>query len=251
MRFVVSAAAVAVLAVSSLASAATFSFSSAGDVAGFSTDRYAPGVFAVNTTQFNPNGVLQQGIRAADVQASSFYNYQGKSVTLPTSGSTQGYSIDLFVDSAGWAGKTINAGVWGVGHDSSNAISAYPIVAYRQSATNAFTAGFYSFDYIGSNGWQFLTAAGSGWNTLALTLNVGVGVDYAVNGSTIGATFADTDTVGLDSVILNAFNSGVDYDVYWDNLASISSASSVPLPASSMGGLALAGMMALRRKRKA
>ena len=46
---------------------------------------------------------------------------------------------------------------------------------------------------------------------------------------TLFATFADPDTVSLGNVILDDYNYGQSYNVYWDNLKTGSSA--VPEPA--------------------
>lgn len=204
---------------------------------GWTVDRFAPASFEAT------GGVLQQGI-APPAQSSSFYNYQGMAHALSASGDTQKYSIDLFVDSS-WS--LVNAGFWLVGYDSSNAISSYPIIAYRNNGVDA--AGFYDYQYDSTaadpiNGsWEFLTAGNVGqWNHLDIQLNVGTGVDYLVNGVKVGDSM-DTSTTHVESAILNAYNYNNTYTVKWDNLSS----AAVPLPASALAGLTLLGLLAGKR----
>lgn len=182
------------------------------------TDRYAPGVFA--TTSFGGGTVLQHGIRAVDYQPTSFYNYQGRKLDTDLTGSTQAMTIDLWVDSS-WLGADRNAAMWATGFDNvlpiPVPISAYPILGWRSSGS--VTPGFYAFDYV-NGGWLSLMTASAGdygrWHTLSLVLTVGTGIEYFVDGQ-LKLTFADPDTTDLGNVILNAYNYGADYDVYWDN----------------------------------
>ncbi len=47
--------------------------------------------------------VLRHGIRATDVQANLFYNYQGRKLDTNLTGTAQSMSIDLWLD-ASWNG---------------------------------------------------------------------------------------------------------------------------------------------------
>ena len=61
------------------------------------------------------------------------------------------------------------------------------------------------------------TAADYGrWHTLSFVWTVGTGVQYFLDGEPLHA-IAETDTAKLANVILNVYNFGQDYDVYWDN----------------------------------
>ena len=57
----------------------------------------------------------------------------------------------------------VNAGFWLTGFDSTGGVSAYPIIAYRQSPT--VSAGLYTWDYV-NGGWINDPAVASGWHTL-------------------------------------------------------------------------------------
>lgn len=203
---------------------------------GWTTDRRDPGSFAA------VGGELQIGILGSQVlpDAQMFYNTQGKSTAV----NTAFLGIDIFVD-ANWGNNSVYTGIWGVGRDATDAISAYSIVAYRQNI-DASPAGFYSYDYI-LGGWNFLTAANTGWNSVSMTLTPGTGVSYAVNGTTVGF-FNDSETLKFDSVIVNTKNFGQDYGVRMDNLTDAPPA--VPLPAAAYAALPMLGALGLWRAKR-
>jgi len=216
-------------------------------LSGWTTDRRDPASFGITT--ISGNKVLTIGIDGSQQDPSSFYNYQGNAHAFPLSGGSQSYSIDQYVDTTAWAGQSINAGFWGVGVDGTSTVSAYPIIAYRQSDMGAFAAGYYSFDYQVTGDWEFLGAASSNaWNNLKIELTPGVGMAYSINGTQLGSTI-DPATTNLSDVILNTYNFGNSYQVSYDNL----SASSVtPLPSAALaGGLLLGGLGITRRRRHA
>jgi hypothetical protein len=188
------------------------------------TDRFAPAGFAAGQTAPDGQiGTLKQSIDGSQVQANSFYNYQGRKYDINLTGAVQAVSIGLYVDPS-WATNDVNAGIWLTGFDSTpGEVSAYPIIAYRHSSTAS--AGFYTWDYV-NGGWINDPAVGPGWHTLTTKLIVGTGMESYVDG-VLFATFADPDTVSLGNVILNSYNYGQSYDVYWDNL----STATVPEPA--------------------
>lgn len=208
------------------------------------TDRYAPAAF--ESVVFDGDSRLRHGIAAADLQGSAFYNTQGRKYDTNLVGAVQEFSIDMYVGSD-WGTATRYAGLWATGFDASNAVSAYPILAYRNAEGDS--AGFYTYDYL-LGGWtKETTDTDFGqWYNLRFVLTVGTGVEYFVNGVSV-RTFADPDTLSLGNVILNAKNYGQDYDVYWDNF----NGSVVPLPAAAWQGLAMLGSMgglAVIRRRK-
>jgi hypothetical protein len=216
--------------------------------AGWSTDRYTPAIFqsGVTNAAIGSGQYLEVGLAASDYQGSgSFYDYQGDGYSpLNLSGPYQQISVQLYVDPS-WATNNtpVNIGLWGVGTDASNNISAYPIIAYLNNdydtgdpsaadpTAGYTTPGFYAYDYDGVNNangdWYYLAPGVAGaLNTISFTLNVGSGITYDINGAAVGGLYADTDTTSLASLIIDANNFDADQDYYLDNL----SATSVPLP---------------------
>lgn len=210
------------------------------NLSGWSVDRELPAAFETDTSTFAGQTVLHVGISGAQQNASSFYNYQGEQTAT---GAVDDYTTSLYVPATDWAGQTINTGVWAVGYDNTNAISAYAIIAYRQG--QGITSGFYSFDYTNdanSGDWEFLTAAQTGWNSLDISLTPGTGVTYTVNGSNVGTT-ADSDTTSFNNVIIDTYNSGVDYKAYYGGVNSGGSSAATPLPQSAAMAMPVLGLL--------
>jgi len=192
-------------------------------------DRYPPALF--DSYSYGGGTVLRHGLRIADGASnrpgaftSSFYNTQGRKYDLGLTGAVQAIQIDLHLP-ASWGTEDRSAGLWATGFDSGGNVSAYPILAYRHSGNSSLWAGntvpaaFYGWDYM-VGGYPVNTPATvfDTTHTLSFVLTVGVGTSYFVDGVLVGS-IADTDTVSLGNVILNATNFGdEDYDVYWDNL---------------------------------
>ncbi len=186
-------------------------------------DRYPPGVF--ETATFMGEEVLKHGVRVADSAAnrpsgfsSEFYDTQGRKLDTDLSGAKQGMSIDLWLD-ASWSGETRYPGIWSTGFDAGDAISAYPIIAWRSGLGDPEGDGFYAYDYeVGQ--WVHLLTPDAGdfdaWHELRFELDVGSGVEFFIDGESL-FFFEDTDTVSLGNLILNVKNFAEDYDVYWDN----------------------------------
>lgn len=185
------------------------------DLTKWYVDRKDAGVFESGI--FQGENVLHHGIRAVDHDpANNFYNHQGRKIDINLTGPNQIVSIDLFVGED-WNTEQRGAGMWATGFDAANDVSAYPIVAFRHSATEA--PGFYAFDYI-NGGWTLLRAAKASdfgrWHTIEFELIAGEGVKHYINGEML-LSFADADTISFGNVILNASNFAEDYDIYWDN----------------------------------
>jgi hypothetical protein len=249
--FALLAVAIALSAAPAFADSLTFDNPSDATIGagGWTVDRAPTAAFNIDSSTFNPNSVLHVGLNGAQAGTDSFSNYQGYAHS--TSNQATSISFDLFVDTNAWAGQSVNTGIWGVGVDASNGISAYSIMAYRQGGSAASGAGFYIFDYDGYNDpngdWMFLGSALSGWNTLNMNLNVGTGVDYSINGTKLNS-YVDPATLSFKSVILDSYNSGVNQDFSYDNINS----AAVPLPASAGVGFAMLGglgvVFALRKR---
>jgi hypothetical protein len=222
---------------------------------GWSVDRHAPNSFG--TTPFQGDNRLMQVIDGMDTQANPFANTQGRMFDLQAG--TTSMDIQLYV-SSDWAAATGDqrfAGFWGVGVDSTNAISSYPIIEFAKIGGQA---GFRVWDSTDPSGsWSTISLPGGfaydQFHTLGIALS-GSNIVYSLDGAQIGQVDA-LGTVSLASVILQGYNGlpvGTNYNIYWDNFHSYNGTAAVPEPASVVSavlGAAGAGLFALRRGRKA
>jgi len=211
----------------------------------WSPDRYAPNSFG-SPAFFQGDWRLEQSIRATDAQGVAFYNTQGYGLGLEAG--TLSQSIDLYV-SSDWASLPEQrfAGFWGVGVDAGNAVQSYAIIEF---ATIGGAAGFRTWD--SSDGtWNF-NGLPSGFlfdsfNTLSASLEGGNYV-YSLNGQVIDTVTAFGAT-SFDRVLLQGHNTpvGVNYDIFWDNYAS--STTAVPEPSSLvLLGMGATGLVIFRRR---
>lgn len=197
-------------------------------------DRYAPAAF--ESAYFDGDNRLRHGISSADSAAnrppaysSTFYNTQGRKhdVNIPE-GRT--YSIDLYIPS-GWATDVRRADLWGTGFDSTNAISSYPILGFSSNdpadelnpSPASPTPRFRCWDSV--IGWVDLGLP-SGfsydrWWTLEIEV-AGAAIQYRVVDDTdavvMTAQVPSYGTVRTGNIIVQAYNFGETYDVYWDNV---------------------------------
>lgn len=220
--------------------AATIDFNNP-DLSAWYTDRKAPAVF--ETAMFDGDNRLRIGINGADAGADSFYNYQGKKIDVNADIFKLGVTADLYVDSS-WGDA--NVGIWATTFDSLNAVAGYPIVAWRSSASVA--AGFYAFDYY-NGGWITLGTGYSedAWHNITMRYSGG-SMDYYVDDVLLYA-FADPWQDGtFGNIILNSYNFGQSFDVYWDNVGTVPT----PEPATLLlTGASLAGLWGARRRKAA
>lgn len=199
-------------------------------------DRYAPAAFEM--AYFDGDNRLHHGISSADSAAnrppsfsSTFYNTQGRKhdVDIPV-GRT--FAIDLYVP-ADWETNVRRADLWGTCYDSSNAISAYPIIGFSSNdpadelnpSPASPTPRFRVWDNAGAGGWIDLGLpvgfSYNSWWTLEIETTTTQFIYRVID---------DTDTVVLaialdalgsvrtGNIIIQAYNFGETYDVYWDNL---------------------------------
>lgn len=216
------------------------------------TDRYAPAGFESAT--FDGDERLRQTISSADSStarpgsfSSGFYDTQGRKYDVDTTY----MCIDLWIPSEAYLASVVGtrfAGFWGTMVDGADNITGYPIIEYRQDG-----AGDFGFSVWNGVGWDDLGAPGGftneAWYSLEMIL---VGDDVTFNIGDITHTVEYTGSVRFDNVILQGYNtaSGVDYDIYWDNLKT--EQAPIPEPTTlSLLGLGLAGMAIRRRRQKA
>ena len=180
---------------------------------------------------FGGEMVLRHGVRVADsatnrppAYSGTFYNTQGRNLDTNLAGSQQSMSIDLWLDSA-MAGPDPQSPVCGPPERTplmrSLVIPSWlSEIAVRILAFLPLRQGSMDGMKTVSGGWILLkatTAADYGrWHTLSFVWTVGTGVQYFLDGEPMLA-IADDTTVALTNVILQVYNFGQDYDVYWDN----------------------------------
>jgi len=211
------------------------------DTANWYVDRKMPAVF--EQTVFDGDSRLHIGISGANVQPDSFYNYQGMKRDFNAGISRYDITADLYVDSS-WTDA--NIGIWATLFDPSNAVSGYPIVAWREKSDNSIAAGFYAFDYI-NGGWLTI---GTGyqqntWHTIGMHYTPSA-MEYYIDG-VMALSFSDNSQNGTwGNIILNSYNFGNNYDVYWDNVGTVPT----PEPGTMvLLGLGASGLALLRWQR--
>ena len=249
-------AAAAVLVLAGGAHAAVINdFNSAGDTAGWTTDRYAPATFQSGVAYGGRAGTLEQATAVADGAtnrpagfSASFYNTQGKAFDFGTP--VTDMSIELYGDLSyadAFEGQRI-AGFWGVAYDGSNAISSSPRIELSK------IDGGLTFRGWNGGGWNILGlptgfALGT-WNTLGISLDTGSNAfNYKVNGQLLGSVGAN-GSLGIQSTILQTHNTtdGIVDVAHWDNL---STGGAVPEPATwAMMLVGFGGLGAVLRRRR-
>lgn len=184
----------------------------AGEVAMWTPDRTSPTGGYGSVSFGGRSNVLEMNFNHNLVASDPFYQTEGIQKDIPDSDSIK---ADVYVDSD-WAGKTVRAGLWGVGHDATDAISSYPIIEYSTDTTSGWR--YWSVDH-----WINLpgVAVNQGaWNALAITHDSATHeFVYRVNGAQV-ATSPDEGSTTIAATIFNSKNYGVvDYSAHWSNFA--------------------------------
>jgi hypothetical protein len=207
-------------------------------------DRYPPCLFSsMETAPDGTKNTLEEGICASNFQspAPSFFNTQGRKYDLVAN--TTSISIDLYVPSSWATLPQREAGAWGTMVDSGGNTGDYPIVDFQGPITasspegpgfypNGGVAGFYGWDNTTSNftyiglppGFQY-----DSWVTITETLKPGVGFEYKVTdarshrGVSIQSPLSDTTDTAFSNEILEGYNYGTSYDIFWNNFSFVSS----------------------------
>lgn len=181
----------------------TQEFNDGDSLAGWTTDRSEPGSFSIIANELvmeivdvDPAGTL-----------SGFYDTQGRAFDV---GQSNYVSVDMFVDTDTWGASGRFGGFWGVGFDSNDDISAYPILEFQNGST-------YVWDSVSPGSWLDYGNAfvDNEFNTLAMQVT-SAGVEYSVNGTVLYTdSVSDVDYFG--DIILNAKFEGTNYAVRYDN----------------------------------
>lgn len=190
------------------------------EVEKWTPDRTAPtGGYGWVSSYGNRINILEMKLAGSLMSNDNFHKTEGLQRTIPSSDSIK---ADLYVDTDQWNGKTVRAGLWGVGTGKDGAISSYPIVEYSTDTSNQ--AGnpetvsgwrYWSVDH-----WMSATTSvNPGWNTLEITHDRGARTFvYRINGNIVGSV-NDEGSKSLSAAILNSKNYGQDYAVHWNTFA--------------------------------
>ena len=196
----------------------------------------------IDNGSFAPNNVLRITDDPSKTQAVSPLNYSALTHNTLT-GPTTSITFDFYVDWYDWLDQSVYSGIWASDHGTaSQLLATAPKLVYRQSRTNAFASGFYDYDvttgnynFIGSGVDVYNLGVPSGWNSLEMRLEPGVGIDYFLNGVKSGFT-ADTTTQYFDSFSLVTSNyaggSLLEQNIFYDNIGSGVAGNSAPEPSS-------------------
>lgn len=196
-------------------------------------DRYAPHAF--ERAVVNGGNRLRQAIGTAEAalsrpaaHQSAFYNTQGRKFDLGLPAGTA-ITADLFIP-ASWRTNHRRADLWATMGNDSGGVTDYPIIGF------ANTTGTQPMWRVWvSDAWVALPDPPGftydAWYTLKIELTASE-VRYSINGQTVYVATRGTSTRILN-MILQAYNFGdpslpadqyalESYDVYWDNIGSIS-----------------------------
>lgn len=208
------------------------------------TDRYAPSVFTSPVAYGGHATTLEVGIAGSDLQASGFYNTQGRKLDLDPGVTSM--SIELYIDETYGTGPNRRiAGFWGTAVDSSDSVSAYPIIELaRIDGVLAFKGWDNDTGFI-TMGLPTGFATGT-WQTLQIDLLTSTDqFKYTVGDlSMLSGAFGSTS---ISNTILQAHNTGADYSVHWDTLQT----GAVPEPTTwALMILGFGGVGAIIRRRR-
>jgi hypothetical protein len=216
-------------------------------------DRKAPAAY--DSVTFDGDKRLHIGINGADWDSgNNFYNTQGRKRDTG-SGDGQSIQADLYI-APDWATGQRRSDLWATAVDSGGASSGFPVLGFLSGT------GFRAFT---QSGWQVIgypTGFSYGrWYRLRIDITP-TEFRYYIDGNLVATDSQLNGTVGYSNMMLQAYNFGSSYDVYWDNASpgnpTVVAPPVVSTPASSTWTLALtAGLgivlvgVAARRRRAA
>jgi hypothetical protein len=184
-------------------------------------DRYAPAAF--ESALFDGDNRLHVKIAADDYlpYGSTFYNYQGRKFDL-WNGINTYITADLYVG-PDWENEQRHASIWATTFDADGNISGYPIMGFTegtgfriytqdtdQDTSNGYQPGWY--DIPNPSGFVY-----GAWYTLRAELSE-TAYRYYINGELVWTDAITFDSIEWGNMMLQAYNYGENYDVYWDNV---------------------------------
>lgn len=200
-------------------------------------DRFAPAAFeqylfgAENVLKHSIDGIADGANNRPSGFGSSFYNTQGRKYDLGV-GVTKLYA-DIYLPIS-FETAHRRAGLWGTAYDVDGIISAYPILSFRNIDSSSPKFSYYS-SALGD--WVDLgtSITYDEWYSLEIVMDsYNQEYRFYINGALVGtdaASFNGSSYFG--NMILQAYNfndpalpgpqqSSDSYDVYWDNIGSLS-----------------------------
>ncbi len=193
-------------------------------------DRFLPDEFVSydlngnNVLKISINGIHDGAANRPSGQQGSFYNTQGRKFNQ-CGGCVTVLKGDLWIP-ADWATKHRRSDMWATAYDNTNAISAYPIIGFRNM--DGGSPGIYCYN-ISTGDWidTGVSVVYDSWYSLEFRL-VGSNLEYLVN-DVVVQTLSSNGSTYLGNIIMQAYNfndlalplasqSTDSYDAFWDNL---------------------------------
>jgi hypothetical protein len=243
----------------------TDTFDTPPDLSIWKTDRRAPAQF--ENEVFDGDSRLNIGIAGSDFSSNTFYNTQGRQRLLYNIAPTY-IAGDLYIGED-WQTQRRRSDIWGIATDAADTnltggAIAYPIFGFVNNDPSNPVAGtqnlvgrFRVWDADTATGWVDLGLpsdfAYGEWYNLKICFT-GSAFEYYLNNLLV-YTDLTTGREGYTStqfrgMIMQGYNFGESYDIYWDNVSAGDCAPAVPEPATlTLIGLGL-GALAIRRKRR-
>jgi hypothetical protein len=177
--------------------------------------------------------------------SSSFYNTQGRKYDTP--GAVYA-SIEMFISNDFLSVPARIGGLWGTAVNGLNAIVHYPIIEFANGGFQVWNGT--AFEVVGLPTW----VAANTFVEMAIALDSMTDTfTFLLNGHVVKTTTA-SGAVSLSNVIIQGINTtaGVDRDIYFDNLRTMTTLPPAPIPVPAalpllLAGLAALGLMARRR----
>jgi len=191
-------------------------------------DRYRPAAFISdvlgggNVLKISIDGTNDGLASRPSGYNSSFYNTQGRKINQCGSCVTVAKG-DLWIPSS-WETSLRRSDIWATAFNGSNAISAYPIIGFRN--VTGSSPGIYYYD-VNTNSFvnSGVSISYDNWYTLEMKLS-GTDLVYLVNNNVVG-TISSNGSTYLGNIIMQAYNfndnslayyNSDSYDAYWDNI---------------------------------